>query len=1174
MSVLWGLIFLPATAALAQLTTSYRLVFTDEFNGTSVNTTKWNIASPGWTMPNSASAASADKVSVGNGVLTLSATRTASSGTTQFSSGSISSYQKYTFDGGYVEARIDLPSTPGSWPAFWGLYDGWPPEADIMEFPLTTNGGTNGYVNDWYHTAFHYTNSSGSAAAGAGSVDTNVNLTNTGYHIFAMDWVSDTSVKFFFDGSQKTSFSSAADVAEMVNMYMILDYAVGGWPGTPSTSQWAVGASDLTLVDWVRVWQVDANPDVTSNWNINGGGSFNTSGNWNNGLVPRYGNRTAYFGRVGSASTATITMPNWIVFGGITLDGAAGGTTAYSIGDSSDLIHLAGQPLGSSPNGATVQALSASAASHNIGARLELWSDTIFRNDMTGGQTLNINSDVSGWGVMSITGAGAVVLNSANNSYTNYTSIGIGQGAGVLRPGASNAIGGGGVVIGPDGNASTARLELSGGHIQAAAIDIRGRNNSSVGIQNVSGNNTLAGMVTANVGGSIYQIQSDAGTLQLAGGLQSGTGARTFTLQGAGSGIVSGPIQNGSGTVAVTKAGAGTWALTGTNTHTGATTVNSGTLRLTVAPVARYTFDNVLGGTVVNDGNGGAAMNGTLTGGAAIAAGGKSGNGVSLAGGASVNINNPIVDLGYLGTWTVSAWVKTTTAGSCIFYKGNGGWSSGNTAFYLGDGAGGGSGGIPGAVRWGGGFFQGAAGTATVTDNAWHLVTYVNNAGTYLIYVDGVAQSLSTGNDGFGNADVGTVVRLGLATNPGDGATHFNGMLDTVEIYSQALTAAQVTALYNSQLLGGSFAATTNIAIASGATLDVDSINQTFSGVISGGGSLVKNGVNTLTLTGANTHTGATALNAGTTFVNGSLAAGSAVSVASGATLAGIGTIGGTVTFADNTIHAPGSATGIGTQTVNGALSYAATSRVRWNLNTNSNAAGAASRATAGTVTVTSGAAIDLTLNNSGSTVNYYDTFWTEPRSWTVVSSSNMAGTFTLGTVSNDSGGRTPATYGAFTLNQGATGAVLNWTPKPFAAWRGSKFGVNAGNAATTDFLANPDGDVLSNAWEYFHDTDPKLNTASQVQTQVLGGRLAIVFPRNTAANDVVAVVRGADSPEGPWTDLAQSTGGGPFTAVVGGVTVSETGTGSTRNVEVRDLYDVTDPAHPRRFLRLWIQQQ
>jgi len=230
----------------------WQLVFDDEFNGTALDTTEWSAASPSWTMPNSLSTASAGQVSVGNGVLTLKATRTSSSGSTQFSSGSISSYNKFDFAGGYVEARIKLPSTPGSWPAFWGLYNGWPPEADIMEYPLMADG-TSGLQNNQYNTNYHYTNSSGAHAAGAGVVTTSSDLRGT-WHTFGLKWDPGTSVTFYLDGRQVQSYTGSS-VAQMVRMYMILDYAVGGWPGTPSTTQWPVGFTDQTQVDYVRLWQ-------------------------------------------------------------------------------------------------------------------------------------------------------------------------------------------------------------------------------------------------------------------------------------------------------------------------------------------------------------------------------------------------------------------------------------------------------------------------------------------------------------------------------------------------------------------------------------------------------------------------------------------------------------------------------------------------------------------------------------------------------------------------------------------------------------------------------------------------------------------------------------------------------------------------------------------------------
>ncbi len=104
-----------------------------------------------------------------------------------------------------------------------------------------------------------------------------------------------------------------------------------------------------------------------------------------------------------------------------------------------------------------------------------------------------------------------------------------------------------------------------------------------------------------------------------------------------------------------------------------------------------------------------------------------------------------------------------------------------------------------------------------------------------------------------------------------------------------------------------------------GATLTTgnDNTSTTFSGVISGAGGLTKIGNGTLTLSGANTFTGGTMLNAGGLVVNGSLA--SAVTV-NGGTLGGNGTFGG-LTVNGGTV-APGNS--IGTFTVNGNFAQGA----------------------------------------------------------------------------------------------------------------------------------------------------------------------------------------------------------------------------------------------------------
>jgi hypothetical protein len=62
-------------------------------------------------------------------------------------------------------------------------------------------------------------------------------------------------------------------------MYTIFDYAVGGWPGTPSLTQWPVGHTDEMNIDYIHIYQIPSST-ATSQWNISVGGSWDTAANW------------------------------------------------------------------------------------------------------------------------------------------------------------------------------------------------------------------------------------------------------------------------------------------------------------------------------------------------------------------------------------------------------------------------------------------------------------------------------------------------------------------------------------------------------------------------------------------------------------------------------------------------------------------------------------------------------------------------------------------------------------------------------------------------------------------------------------------------------------------------------------------------------------------------------
>jgi autotransporter-associated beta strand protein len=84
--------------------------------------------------------------------------------------------------------------------------------------------------------------------------------------------------------------------------------------------------------------------------------------------------------------------------------------------------------------------------------------------------------------------------------------------------------------------------------------------------------------------------------------------------------------------------------------------------------------------------------------------------------------------------------------------------------------------------------------------------------------------------------------------------------------------------------------------------------NFTFANVVSGPGRLVQNGSGTATVSGANTFTGSTTVNAGTLLVNGSIG-GSAVTVNGGGTLRGTGSTGAVSVVSGGTLS-PGASIG------------------------------------------------------------------------------------------------------------------------------------------------------------------------------------------------------------------------------------------------------------------------
>jgi autotransporter-associated beta strand protein len=215
---------------------------------------------------------------------------------------------------------------------------------------------------------------------------------------------------------------------------------------------------------------------------------------------------------------------------------------------------------------------------------------------------------VVGTGALEVEGGGTVVIN-GTNGYTGGTVI---DGAKLLisNPGAV----GSGLVFAD--NSNPAVLQLSNNITLANPLQLGGKPGSAgnvPNIENVSGTNTLTGPILMTANGAIgWGVYATAGHLIVSGStigvLPSQTSqnrSRILNLRGDATGEWSGGIHdtvNSVTNVQVLKDDAGTWTLSGSNSYSGPTTINNGTLLVNgilAGPGTNTVNAGTLGGTGV-----------------------------------------------------------------------------------------------------------------------------------------------------------------------------------------------------------------------------------------------------------------------------------------------------------------------------------------------------------------------------------------------------------------------------------------------------------------------------------------------------------------------------------------------------------------------------------------------
>ncbi|MDR1683698.1 MAG: family 16 glycosylhydrolase [Candidatus Symbiothrix sp.] len=242
---------------------SYTMVWSDEFDGSALNTHNWNyeIGTGNWGWGNDEKQYYTNRqenIRVENGYLIIEAQKEDYEGS-KYTSARITTKNKQDFTYGKMEARLSIPGGTGTWPAFWMLgYGGWPScgEIDIMEHV--------GKEPTMLSHALHTKNQNGTNGKNWSKRLYRNDAENT-FHTYTLEWIDDEFagydlIRFYIDGQetgacQETLQTTATDWPFKAPFYFILNLAIGGNWGGPNIDDSIFPVQ--MKVDYVRVYQVE-----------------------------------------------------------------------------------------------------------------------------------------------------------------------------------------------------------------------------------------------------------------------------------------------------------------------------------------------------------------------------------------------------------------------------------------------------------------------------------------------------------------------------------------------------------------------------------------------------------------------------------------------------------------------------------------------------------------------------------------------------------------------------------------------------------------------------------------------------------------------------------------------------------------------------------------------------
>ncbi|TMM57193.1 glycoside hydrolase family 16 protein [Maribacter algarum] len=239
------------------------LVWSDEFDGTSVSSDNWIFEdrASGWVNNELQNYQPQGNTEVSDGTLKITAKKNSDNSIEgAFTSARMNSKQSFKY--GRMEIRAKMPEHKGNglWPALWMLGSnietvGWPAcgEIDIMEYVSFKPNKTHFSIHS---TANNHTNNT---EITSGAVD--LETIEEEFHTFGLLW-SAKYLKFYLDDIDNVQFVFRRPITFTTdswpfqnNFYFIMNVAVGGdWGGLEGVDTSIFPAT--MEVDYVRVYQV------------------------------------------------------------------------------------------------------------------------------------------------------------------------------------------------------------------------------------------------------------------------------------------------------------------------------------------------------------------------------------------------------------------------------------------------------------------------------------------------------------------------------------------------------------------------------------------------------------------------------------------------------------------------------------------------------------------------------------------------------------------------------------------------------------------------------------------------------------------------------------------------------------------------------------------------------